>query len=105
MRGQHGGEDGRQNHPPGNGTRSRLTADASVNGPLRRLGLEGERPEGLLVLRQVLAEDVLQRFGLLRAQIHAQSVVHIHLLRRFLMHEAEDEQKSQTLTRTWTLLE
>ena len=41
----------------------------------RELRLEGQRAEGLLVLGEVVAEDVVQGLGLLRAEVDALEVV------------------------------
>ncbi len=58
-----------------------------------RLGLKRDGPEGLFVLGDVLAEDVPQRFGLLRAQINTVRVLDGDVLRRLLMDETEGEEE------------
>ena len=51
------------------------------------------RAEGLLVLGEVVAEDVPEGLGLLRAEVDALEVLDVELVGRLLGHGAEDEEE------------
>src|SRR5690348_5302944 len=55
--------------------------------------LQRKRAEGLLVLGEVVAEDVPQCLGLLRAEVDALEVADVDLFGALLRHGAEDEEE------------
>src|ERR1700744_1242650 len=68
-----------------------LLVDGTVG--LRRDLLQRDLTEGLLVLGEVVAEDVPEGFGLLRAEVDAFEVFDDELFGAFLGHGAEDEEE------------
>jgi hypothetical protein len=66
-----------------------------VDGALLGRGqrLEGKLAEGLLVLGEVVAEDIVESFGLLGAEVDALEVAKQYLLGSVLGHGAEDEEE------------
>jgi hypothetical protein len=70
--------------------------DRAVGGDVVALHLglraiQRDRPEGLLVLGDVVSEDVEQGFGLLRTEIDSLKVFHLDLIRRRTAKSAEYE--------------
>ena len=63
------------------------------HGKRMRLRLERDDSKGLLILSDVLAEDVPEGLGLLRADVDALSVLDGDLILRFLVNKAESEKK------------
>jgi hypothetical protein len=57
------------------------------------LWLEREGAEGLFVLGEVVAEDVEQGLGLLRADVDALEVLDLHFVSGVLAHGSEDEEE------------
>ncbi len=68
--------------------------------------IEFDLAEGALIAGHVLLQGIaVQRLGLLRAQVDALKVAHIRLgLGPAVAGVPKTRKKSQTFTRTWTLL-
>ena len=58
---------------------------------LRQFGLERDGAEGLFVLGEVVAQEVEECLGLLRAKVDALKVLDVELLGGVLVHGAKDE--------------
>ena len=57
------------------------------------LRLQRERAESLLVLREVVAENIHQRLGLLRTEVDALEVFNLNVVGGILVHRPEDEEE------------
>ena len=69
----------------------RTLVDGTARWSERRL--ERQSAKCLLVLGEIVAEEVQQRFGLLRAEVDALEVLDPHLVRRFLARGSEDQEE------------
>src|SRR5437899_1095927 len=55
--------------------------------------LELDLPEGSLVLRHILLQHIQQRLGLLWTHVYALKILDRHLIRRGLVHHAEEQKE------------
>ena len=73
-------------------------------GAWRHARIEFDLPKGVFVVDQILLKNRVQSLCLLRAQIDTLKIADVHAGFILLLQRAEYQEKSQTFTRTCTLL-